>query len=102
MKQKNEYLVFIKSPNMLEAIDDETPCEVFHKLMTAREIFDRMDMSDCTDEEVIEIYLVRDWSEKHRLLKAEFHGCWHNWDDPLLMEIEVDGIITDSGHGTDH
>lgn len=99
MRKKNEYLVFIRSPHM---VDDEDGCEVFHSLMTAAELFDRMDMSDCTDEEIVELYLVRDWSEKHRLLPAEFHGCWHDWSDPLKMTIEVEGIIAETGRGTDH
>ena len=97
MRKKNEYLDFIRSPYL----GDDGENEIFHALMTAGEIFDRMDMSDCTYEEIIALYLVRD-NEKYPLLPAEFHGCWHNWNDPLLMEIEVEGIITDAGHGTDH
>ena len=99
MTRKNEYLVFIRDPYL---DDEETGCDVFHKLMTAYEIFSRMDMDDCTNEEIVEMYLVRDFSDKHRLLPAEFNGTWHDPKDPLKMTIEVDGIITDLGYGTDH
>lgn len=99
MARKNEYLVFIRSPHMA---DEEGSCDVFHKLMTASEIFNRMDMSDCTDEEIVEMYLVRDESEKFRMLPAEFHGTWHDFNEPLKMSIEVADLIVDVGYGTDH
>ena len=90
---ENQYLVVISSDYLEEA--------QWSKVMTAQEIFGRMDMSDCTDERIEALWLIKP-ERKRKLVKAEFHGAWHNWRTPLLMTITVNGKVIDSGYGTDH
>ena len=97
-RKVNLYLVFIRSPHIA---DEEDPCEVFCETMTARQIFNRMDMSDCSDETIEKIYLLKP-ENKRKLVKAEFHNTWHVWKDPLRMSITVRGKEIDHGYGTDH
>jgi hypothetical protein len=75
--------------------------EAFTKIMTAPEIFDRMDMDDCTGEYITDLRLIKP-NNKNPLVRAEFHGTWHDLRRPLLMTITVRGKVVDSGYGTDH
>lgn len=89
----NQYLVFINN-----RMDDES----FVKLLSAYQVFDRMDMSDCSDEEIAEIYLVRP-GKKRKLVKCNFNGTWHNFKEPLLMTItDKKGRVLEYDYGTDH
>ena len=74
----------------------ETPA-----IMTAREIFYKMDMSDCYDIEVENIYLIRNSGTP---IKVRFRGCRHRLDDPLRMAITSRNGQKeyDYGYGTDH
>ena len=70
-------------------------------IMSAMEIFDMMDMSDCFDID-IDIYEFGETfgdAPMHRL----FRGHWSHFDDPLRMEItDEEGNVLAVGHGTDH
>ena len=91
MRKRNEYLVFIE--------DSEGE---FTMIMTASEIFNRMDMDDCTGERIPAIYRLRP-NTKRKLQKVYFYGAWHNWKSPLLMSIhDSKGRTLDYGYGTDH
>ena len=88
----NSYLVFI-----LDADGTE-----WASIMTSYKIFDRMDMNDCSGEQITSIYLLRP-GKKKRLIECEFNGTWHNLRDPLLMTItDNKGRVLDSDYGTDH
>lgn len=70
------------------------------RIMTALEIFNLMDMDDCYDID-IDIYEFTKFGEPpaHR----KFLGTWHNFKDPLRMEItDDDGNVLNVGYGTDH
>lgn len=88
---RREYLVCI------EGEDDS-----FWKIMTASELFHRMDISDCTNESVLFIFLLL----KYGLEKCRFYGSWCSKSEPfepLRMEIwNSDGELLDAGYGTDH
>jgi len=64
-------------------------------------IFDYFDMDDCFDEEPEHrLYLIR---PDKAPLPCYFYGTWHNWNDPLRMEIRTArGRVLDVGYGTDH
>ena len=87
----NKYLVCITEP-----------FSNFSTLCTANELFNRMDMADCTDESVKYIYLVTEDGPK----KCYFYGTWCSLSkpfDPLRMEIrDEEGNLLDAGYGTDH
>ena len=85
----NRYLVFSTFDG-----EPETPT-----IRTAAEIFNRMDMDDCTGEEITKLYLIRE----DGVQPCTFKGTWHDFDDPLKMTIETwEGITMDTGWGTDH
>ena len=71
------------------------------EIMTPRAIFDKMDMSDCYDIEVENIYLIRNSGTP---IKVRFRGCRHRLDDPLRMAITSRNGQKeyDYGYGTDH
>lgn len=70
------------------------------KVMSANEIFDMMDMSDCYDIE-IHIFRIGDFYEP--IEPCTFHGAWSDLDDPLKMWItDCEGEILSVGYGTDH
>lgn len=89
----NQYIVTIKTHYFDE--------EAFTTIMTAPEIFNRMDMDDCTGEYISDLRIIKPYN-KNNLARAEFHGTWHDFKDPLLMTITVRGKVVDSGYGTDH
>lgn len=67
---------------------------------TAREIFNKMDMDDCYDIEIVKIHLL----EGDTMSECWFRGTWHNPKEPLKMKI-VDlktHEVYDVGYGTDH
>lgn len=88
---QNQYIVTIREDNG----------EEFTTIMTAYQIFDRMDMDDCTGEEIIDLRIIKPY-HKNNLARAEFHGTWHDPRHPLLMTITVRGKVVDSGWGTEH
>ena len=91
MRERNQYLVFIDNRD-----------EEFSMVMDAYDIFHRMDMSDCTDERITAIYRLRP-NMKRKLQRVEFYGVWHDFKDPLLMEIkDGKGRTLDYDLGTDH
>lgn len=68
-------------------------------LMTAPEIIEHIDMSDCTQEE-IEVYEVHFGEQPDKL---DLFGCWHNFDDPLYIKaVDRNGAVVFDGYGTDH
>lgn len=74
--------------------------EYFWSIKTATEIFDRMDMADCSDEEIAHIYLLPENGDPP--IECAFHGVWHDFDDTLKMVIETGGQVIAVGYGTDH
>lgn len=90
--EQNQYVVTIRNH-----YDDYA----FTEIMTAPEIFDRMDLDDCTGERIADLRLIKPYN-KINLVKAEFHGTWHDFKNPLRMTITVRGKVIDSGWGTDH
>ncbi len=72
---------------------------------TAFAIFSKMDMSDCYDITIRRIWLIHGIN----LTECRFYGTWHNWNEPLRMEIRAMIPATpeqfkpfDIGYGTDH
>lgn len=74
--------------------------EYFWRVYSAREIFNKMDLADCSGEEIIHLYLLPDNGEP--LIECAFHGIWHNPKHPLKMVIESGGQEIECGYGTDH
>lgn len=69
------------------------------KIMTAAEIFDLMDMSDCYQVD-IDIWKINGYGEA--LTECGFIGKWMFKGDPQRMEIRaMDGAI-EVGYGTEH
>lgn len=81
---------------LVNAIDDSG--EEWSKIMTAPEIFNMMDMSDCYGIDIC-VWKINSYSEA--LSECSFLGCWHDFKDPLKMEIIWDGG-REVGYGTDH
>lgn len=75
--------------------------EVHVAVETAYHIFDRMDLDDCYHIRILDI---REFNTDHFCEPCEFFGTWHNFDEPLRMEIrrKADGVIVAVGYGTDH
>ena len=75
----------------------------YAEVVTPYAIFNFNDMMDTLDEEdapVQSIYLIR---PDKAPLPCTFHGTWHNWDDPLRMEIRTNrGKVLDAGYGSNH
>lgn len=85
-----EYLVIAK---------DYYSGEVFCSIQTAMKIIDRIDMSDCTYEE-LKVYRLTWDKEPERLV---VHGAWHDPSTPLYIKVtDVDGNTVFDGYGTDH
>ena len=81
--------------------------EDFDMLLTAQELFHRMDMSDCTGEELMDLYLIK--APGIAPERVDFWGthCCRNPHtgkfDPLRMEITTtEGHLLDCGYGEDH
>lgn len=73
--------------------------EVYIFTETARRIIDRIDMQDCTGEELA----VWESGEHGELIPLTICGCWHDFDNPLYIKvIRPDGSIAFDGWGTDH
>ena len=69
-------------------------------MMTEREVIDRIDARDYTDE-LFYVYDVE--TEAGTVEKLEVHGAWHNPKDPLYIKVtRSDGTIVFDGYGTDH
>lgn len=68
-------------------------------LANAREIIDRIDMSDCIGAE----YRVFETDGFGELSELKIHGCWHDFKRPLYIKaVRADGSIAFDGYGTDH
>ncbi len=67
---------------------------------TAKEIFDKMEWTDCYDIKIIRIVLV----EEGKLIYCRFRGKYHDLKEPLKMVIEnvVTGEIYDVGYAPEH
>lgn len=83
------------------AVKYEMEDDVFATIETARQIFDKMDMDDCYNIHILDIRIfdVDEFCEP-----CVFYGSWHNFDDPLRMEIrrKRDNEVVAIGYGTDH
>lgn len=68
-------------------------------LMSANQLFNHIDMADCTYEEIKAWY-----SPKFGVVEpVTIEGCWHDPKDPLKMVIKnSQGQIIETGYGTDH
>ena len=88
----NRYLMITKD------IDGDS----YARIVFPVEIFDIWDMRDCYDDNsVYEIYLIR--TDGKQPTRCEVFGTWHNFGDPLRMEIRTSrGKVLDVGYGTDH
>lgn len=95
-EEKHSYLVIKKlGPDGM----DEKAHE-YAQIMSAAEIFDEMDMSDCFDIE-IDVYRIRPFGKRPE--HCRFLGKWHDHDSPLKMKIVSSrGRTLDTGYGTDH
>ena len=74
--------------------------EYFWSIKTSSDIFQRMDMADCTGEEIVHLSLLPD--DGYLPIECVFHGVWHDFNDPLKMVIESGGQEVAVGYGTDH
>ena len=81
---------------LVVATDDSD--EEWAKVMSARQIFELMDMSDCYGIQ-IDVWKINGWGQA--LTECVFYGCWHDPKDPLKMRIFGDGV-DEIGYGTDH
>ena len=89
-KKTNKYLVIYE-------MDGEIAEPVIE---TAVKIFDKMDMDDCYDIQIMRLVLI-DGIKFHY---CSFFNTWHDPKDPLRMEIKnmVTNEVYDIGYGTDH
>lgn len=73
------------------------------RLLTATDIINAVDMSDCYEVD-FDVYNIIASSEGIKLRRIVVHGCWHNFDDPLLIRAtyEDTGETAFYGYGTDH
>lgn len=79
---------------------------------TAKEIFDKMDMADCYDIEIICLTWLKPHKDRRDFCldlnvfpRCQFLGAWHDGNDPLKMEIRTmfgESKTLDIGYGTDH
>lgn len=74
--------------------------EYFWHINSSMEIFNRMNMADCSNEEIVHIYLLPENGDPP--MECAFHGVWHDFKDPLRMVIECGGQEISVGYGTDH
>ena len=96
--EKIKFLVNMYSEDFVD--EEENPDGTVAKIMTAKEIFNYMDMSDCFPSEVImDIWRINFVGEA--LSEWSFRGCWHDPSDPLKMVLFGDGMKI-VGYGTDH
>lgn len=74
--------------------------EAYAHLETGSQICDKMDMDDCYDIEVANIWLI-DGTE---LIECQFNGTWHDPKHPLRMTITDKATEEeyDVFYGTDH
>lgn len=79
---------------------DDEPEDFSSALMSAAEIFNEMDMSDCFPCE-LELGIYRIEGIGLAPVECSFRGKWHDSKDPLKMAI-VGGGIREVGYGTDH
>ena len=79
--------------------DEVTGTETSWSIKSAGELFSRIDMYDCFDED-LELWLLTDDGP----LPVDWHGTWHDMNDPLKMTLTLrsTGNILDQGWGTDH
>ena len=88
---KTEYLVCIQW---------EGEEEQENKIMTAAQIFNMMDMSDCWPiDYTMDIWRID--GVGFQLAECGFRGKWHDPSDPLKMVINCNGT-QEVGYGTDH
>lgn len=84
----DRYLVYIEDSEVTWA-----------EIMTADDVFRRMDMADCSGEHVAGIFLLH---MPDAPIRCTFHGKWHDLDNPLMMEICMGQDTLALGYGTDH
>ena len=80
---------------LVRLVDDDNS---WFEILTDREIFNIMDMSDCTGISVTV------WKLVEEPIPCIFNGTWHDASDPLKMVIrnaETNEIYA-VGYGTDH
>lgn len=80
-------------------VNGMTEGEEWSKIMTAREIFEHMNMSDCYDIKM-DIWKINGYGEA--LTECGFMGKWMFKGDPQRMEIRSDEGIEAVGYGTEH
>ena len=70
------------------------------EIVDARQIFDKMDMSDCYDISIKRLLLV----DGAKLIGCRFRGTHHDFKEKLKMKIEnvITGEVYDVGYGSDH
>ena len=80
--------------------EDDPEGETTSRIMSAKQIFDMMDMEDCFPCRLeMDIWRINEIGEA--LTDCAFFGPWHDGEDPLKMCIVGDGI-REIGYGTDH
>lgn len=73
--------------------------EVSISLRSQYEIISRIDMKDCSNEEMY----VFDVSQYGSVKPLVIHGCWHKLSNPLYIKVtDEEGNIEFDGYGTDH
>lgn len=83
------FLVLTKYDDGVESVSLQTPWEIIN----------RVDMSDCSNEE-IEVYKIAFGQDPEKL---KVLGCWHVADDPLYIAvINNNDQVEFDGYGTDH
>ena len=95
--QGNRYL-WIRNYNHRGQPQDN---DSYAEIASAHRIFDYMDMSDILDDPPeLRVFLLR---PDKAPLPCQLYGTWHNFNDPLRMEIRTNrGKVLDVGYGTDH
>ena len=90
--EPNRYLTLI-------SWEDNGKIEHCYDIKRPEEIFARIDMYDCYDED-LSLWLLTDKGP----LPCDWHGTWHDCNDPLKMSITLreTGNVLDLGWGTDH
>lgn len=101
LKETEDGFEFVATNNHKYVVIYEIEGEICDpEVVTASQIFDKMDLSDCYDISVKRLLL----ADGAKLIGCRFRGTWHNGKDPLKMQIEnvITGEVYDVGYGSDH
>ena len=99
-KPNEDGVVFVTGKENKYFVIYDIEGELFPTIETGREIFRRMEFSDCYDITIKRIWLING----ERITDVKFWDVWHNSKEPLLVEIKdvVTDEVYDSAYQPEH